>query len=170
MYAPTLQSGSSDSAAGLQCIILLIIIAIAWVVLANLKSKTKNAAPYSRSITSSLPREQITKLVLDSFPKSIVTSSFNWKSSWPTSDRLAMSGYYLTNGQGCLVMLLTGIIPGALLIRFTMGPTEQVTVDFSKLQTTGELILEAQGLRAQREVNNLATKLGSSTAPATTIA
>jgi hypothetical protein len=169
MYAPVLQSGSSsDAASGLQCIILLVFIAITWAVLANLKSKTKNASAYTKTITSTLPREQIVKLVQGFFPKSIVSSTFNWKLSWPTPDKLTMSGYYLTNGQGCLAMIVTGILPGALLIRYVMGPTEQVSVDFSKFQTAGELTLEAKGLRAQQEVDNLITKLGVGNPPATT--
>lgn len=56
-------------------------------------------------------------------------------------------------------MLLTGIIPGALLIWLAMGRTETVTIDFAKFQATGELILEAKGLRAKREVDNIAAKL-----------
>jgi hypothetical protein len=118
--------------------------------------------PYTQVITSPLSREHIVQLVMDAFPKSKVVSAFSWKSSWPAPDRLMVSGQYLTDGQGCLVMLLMGIIPGLLLIRFAMGKTEQVTVDFSNFPAAGQLLLEARGLRAQREVSNLAARLNGS--------
>jgi hypothetical protein len=159
MYSPIFQGTSSDTS-GLQCIIALVMLAVAWIVLANLASKTKNVMPYSRTVTTSLSRDEATKLVDSSFSKTGLTVASNWQRSWPTPDKFALSGYYLTDGQGCLAMLLTGIIPGYLLIKYVMGRTEQVTVDFSKFLGTGELTLEAKGLRAQREVSNLITKLG----------
>jgi hypothetical protein len=158
MYAPTLQ-GTSSNAGSLQCIVALAILAVVWIVLANLASKTRNASPYSRTVAVSLSREQIIRLVEGSFGRSLLSREFNWKSSWPASDRFTLSGYYLTNGQGCLVMLFTGLIPGYLLIKYAMGPSERVTLDFSKFQNTGELTLEALGLRAQREVDNLIHQL-----------
>ena len=160
MYAPLLQSSSTNAITTLQCVYLIVAIIIAAIVLVNLASKTKNAPPYSRAVTTTLPREEVVKLVEHSFPKSIVISSFNWKSSWETPERMAIAGYYVTNGQGCLVMILTGIIPGALLIWLAMGRTEKVIVDFAKFQGTGKLTLEAKGLRARREVDTLAPKLG----------
>jgi len=160
LYAPMYQSTSSD-ATGLQCIIGIVILIVAAVVLASLASKTKNAAPSSRAITTSLSREQATELVKSHFPKSMLPSTYDWKISSPTPDRLTLSGYYLTTGQGCLVLLLTGIIPGDLFMRLLMGRTEQVTIDFSKLQDEGKLTFEAKGLRAQREVNKLADELGA---------
>jgi len=40
-----------------------------------------------------------------------------------------------------------------------MGRTETVKVDFSKLQSTRQLTLEAKGIRAQREVDKLVNKI-----------
>ena len=149
---------SSDTS-GLQCIVILVILGIAGAVLWGIASRSKNASPVSQTLKTSLPREQIVKLIEKALPKSIVTSSFNWKLSWPTSDTLLLSGYYLTNGQSCLVLILTGIIPGALLIWLLMGQSEKIKIDFSKLQSTGELVLEAQGLRAQQEADKLVDRI-----------
>jgi hypothetical protein len=160
MFSPVFQSTSSDIS-GLECIFFLVILGIVALVLVNLKSQTKKALPFSRTAQTSLSREQAVKLTEESFPKSVVVSSFNWKPSWPTADKLSLDGYYLTNGQSCLVMILTGIIPGALLIWLAMGRTEQVIVDFSKFQGTGQLTLEAKGLRAQQEVVRLVAKLAA---------
>jgi hypothetical protein len=158
MFSPIFQRASSDTS-GLQWIMALVILVIAWVVLANLNSKTKRATPYSRTITTAYTRDQIVNLTEAAFPKSLISKSFNWQSSWLTADRFALSGYYLTNGQGCLTLLITGIIPGYLAIKFAMERSEQIVIDFSRLPDTGELTLEAQGLRAQREVNRLADKI-----------
>lgn len=158
MYSPVLQSSSPD-ASGLQCIIALVVLAVVGIVLANLASKTKNAAPYSRKVATSLPREQIIKQVERALPKSLVGREFNWKPAWLTADKFTLSGYYLTNGQGCLVMFLTGLIPGYLFIKHLMGRSEEIVVDFSKFEEAGELTLEALGLRARREVDKLANKL-----------
>ena len=158
MYSPIFQDTSVDSS-GLQCIITLVVLAVVWIVLARLASKTKKTSPYSQTATTSLSKEQVTKLVDKSFPRGGLIVTSDWKRSWPTDDRLVLSGYYLTTGQGCLTYLFTGIIPGFLLIKFVMRRTEQVTVDFSRFESTGELTLEAKGIRAQREVDNLVSKL-----------
>ena len=164
MYSPILQSTSSD-ASGLQCIIALVIMGVAWIILANLASKTKNASLYAQTVTTTLPREQIINLIERTFPKSLISREFNWKSSWPTSERLAWSGYYLTNGQGCLTLLLTGLIPGYLLVKYAMGRTEEVVIDFSNFEETQELRLEAIGLRARHEVDQLIQRLGMQKSP-----
>lgn len=159
MYEVVMQSSSSDSNMGLGCLTILVMVAIAWAVLAKLASMSKQAMPSTQVITSSLARERIVQLVLEAFPKSKVVSDFSWEPAWPTSERLTVSGQYLTDGQGCLVMLLMGIIPGLLMIRFAMGKTERVSVDFSSFQATGQLSLEASGLRAQKEIGKLVTRL-----------
>lgn len=41
-----------------------------------------------------------------------------------------------------------------------MERSEEVTVDFSEFESTGQLTLRAKGLRAQREVDKLADRLG----------
>jgi len=158
MYAPMLQSNTSD-ASGIQCIVFLVILFVVAVVLGYLASKTKSAPLYSEKITTSLSREEAKKIIKSHFPKNIVSSAFNWKSSWSTDEKLVLSGYYLTSGQGCATMLLTGIIPGYFLIKSIMGRSEEVVVDFSKHSTSGELTLEAKGLRAQQEVDKLIYKL-----------
>jgi len=161
MQSPIFQSTSSDDVvfSAIQCIVVLAILVIAWIVLTNLASKTKNASSYTRTIMTSLSREEVTDLVEHSFSKIGLTVAANWKRSWEGPDRLVLSGYYLTDGQGCLTMLLTGIIPGYLLIKYVMGRTETVKVDFSKLQSTRQLTLEAKGIRAQREVDKLVNKI-----------
>lgn len=164
MYSPMLQSTSSDGAS-VQCIIALVILAVAWIILASLASKTKSAPLYAQIVTTALPRQQIVNLAERSFPKSLVSREFNWKSSWPTPDRLALSGYYLTNGQGCLTLLLTGLIPGYLLVKYVMGRTEEVVIDFSNFEESQELRLEAMGLRAQRELDQLIQRLGMEKSP-----
>jgi len=160
MYSPILQSTSSDGSE-LQCLFMVVVLVAAWILLATLAAKTKNAPPYSRTITTPLPREQIVNLAERSFPKSLVSREFNWKSSWSTPNRFAWSGYYLTNAQGCLALLLTGLIPGYLLIKAVMGRTEEVVIDFSSFEETQHLTLEAKGLRAQREVAQLINRLGT---------
>lgn len=159
MNAPFYRSSASDAANMLQCAYLIVAVIIGAIILVALARRTKNAPLYSRVVPTPLSRNEIIKLVEHYFPKSIVVSSFDWRLAWVTPERLAVTGYYVTNGQGCLIMLLTGIIPGALLIWLAMGRTETVTIDFAKFQATGELILEAKGLRAKREVDNIAAKL-----------
>jgi hypothetical protein len=140
---------------------MIVILAIAWAVLAGLNSNTKKAPPYSRTVTTPLSREQVINFVERSIPKSIISKSFNWQSSWQTSDKFAMSGHYLTNGQGCVTLLLTGIIPGYLIIKFAMERSEEMAIDFSKFEDAGELQLDAKGLRARREVEKLAERLAN---------
>jgi len=158
IYATPIFQRASSNASGLQCIIALVILGVAWAVLANLNSKTKNTAPYSRTVTTSFTREQIINLVERAFPKSMISKGFNWEPSWPAPHKFTMSGYYLTNGQGCLTLLLTGIIPGYLVLKLAMERSEEVAVDFAEFES-GQLTLGAKGLRAQREVDKLADRL-----------
>lgn len=142
--------------------VVALVIAIAIVVvLIVLAGRTKKAAPVSRVVTTRFSRDQVVQVIEQHFPRSAIAKSFNWQMTWPTPNRLVITGYYLTNGQGCLVLLLTGILLGALIIWLAMGRSEQIVVDFSRFEGAQELTLEAKGLRAQKEVGILAAKLGA---------
>jgi hypothetical protein len=158
IYLPFFQQASSD-ASGAQCLVVIISLVLVWIVLASLTAKTKKAEPYTRTVQTSRSREEVVKLVEGFFPKSFISSAFNWQRAWPVSDKLTLSGYYLTDSQGCLTLLITGLLPGYFLIKYAMGRTEEVAIDFSGFQDSGELTLEAKGLRAQREIDRLVGKL-----------
>ena len=159
MYALALQYSSQDGT-GLTCLIGIIVLIIVGIILATISSKTKNAYPYNQKVTTSLPRDQIVEIAKKHFPKSIISKSFNWESLWIGDHRFELKGYYLNNSQGCFTLLITGIIPGYLLIRLLMERTETVTIDFSEMEASGEITLAAKGLRARQEVDGLAQELG----------
>jgi hypothetical protein len=141
------------------------VIAAVWIILARMASKTKEASPYAQTVTTSLSREQVSEQVEESFPRGGLVLTSSWERSSPTDDRLELSGYYLGTGGGCLTYLVTGIVPGYLLIKYLMGRTEQVAVDFSALETTGEVAVRAAGLRGREKAVELVRKLASPESP-----
>ena len=160
MYAPTYQS--DPDLLGAQCIVALVIFGIVWAALALVSARTKRVEPYSQEVQTALSREQVTEVIKGSFPKSWISKNLNWTIQ-VSKDQIVASGYYLSNGQSCLVLLLTGLVLGYVAIMLAMKQTEEVTVDMAALEERGMLILHAQGLRARKLVDNLIEKLDAAT-------
>lgn len=147
--APLAQS-SSNGAIGLQCVIFLLIIGGAIFVLLNLKAKTQDAPPLSRRIQTGFAPPVIMQMARDTYRGYSITGN-------PSS--LLLSGMYLTTGQTLLLLLLTGIIPGALLYYFLLGRTEELIIDTSRWEEYGHVTLNARGIRAIERAQNLISKL-----------
>lgn len=146
---PTAQS-SSDGIVWIQCLCFLVLFGGAILILLNLKSKTQNATPLSRTIQTGFAPPTIQQLAREAYRG--YTANAN-----PGS--IAFSGSYLSTGQIILLLLLTGLIPGALLYYFLMGRTEQLILDARRWQENGEVTLNARGIRAIERAHNLISKL-----------
>lgn len=142
----------------LQCLLPLAIMAIVWFALFEARKKSRQAPMQSLTLPTKLSRQEIAKIVNNSLPRSLISSAFNW-SVQSIRDELRISGYYLTNGLGCLVLLVTGIIPGYLLLLLTRDETESVTIDFSSLEDTGLVKVITAGSHAQKITEKLIPKL-----------
>jgi hypothetical protein len=168
MFTPVPQYASSSDGSMLQCTVMLGILLVVGFALYSLNSRTENAPMYSRTVVTSLPRERVLEIIKKAFPRSIISKRFNWDSvqlAYISTERSEASipGYYLSNGQGCLVLLITGLIPGYLLLYSIMKQTEKVTVSLSNLAEAGEITFEAKGLRAQKLVDKLVEQLQTQT-------
>jgi hypothetical protein len=92
--------------------------------------------------------------VNEMFPKgSWVSSSFGWKRDSNTENILVLSRNYFSPEQGCLLYLVTGLLPGVLILSL-MGRTEKVTVGMAALETNNEIVVKGQGLRGREGPSN----------------
>jgi hypothetical protein len=97
--------------------------------------------------------------VNEMFPKgNWISSSFGWKRDSSTADILVLSRNYSSPEQGCLLYLVTGLLPGVLILSL-MGQTEKVTVGMSALETNNEIMVKGQGLRGREQAEQLVGKL-----------
>jgi hypothetical protein len=145
-----------DNVALLITIIAAGIIAVIMIVR---NQRTKNAPPRSKTIQTSLTRDQIVEIAERHFPKSIIISAFSWKYSWPSNDEFVAVGRSVKDSVGCLILLLTGIIFGIVLLLLFNPQSESVRIDFSRFESSGELTITAKGLRAQKEAEKLGEKI-----------
>ena len=141
-----------------QCILPLVILAIVWFALFQIKKKSRQTPTQTLTLSTELSRQEIGEIVADALPRSLISSAFNWNMH-AIRDELKISGNYLTDGQGCLVLLVTGIIPGFLLLIFTADEIELITMDFSFLEDSGLLKVTTEGPRAQQVTEKLIPKL-----------
>ena len=144
--------------ATIQCILILVVTAFFWIVLVQVRNNARQAPAHSQTLSSELSRQEIVKIVKNSLPRSLVSSAFSWDMQ-TMGDELRVAGFYITNGLGCLVLLLTGIIPGFILLLLTRDVTEVVTIDFSSLEDKGLLEVITTGSQAQKLTEKLIPKL-----------
>jgi hypothetical protein len=146
-YSPSQQS-SDNGINVFWCfwsVILIVAIAIAY----TDRDRTRKAPEYMQRLSTPLLRLDLEAIVNELFPKgSWVSSSFGWKRDSNTEGILALSRNYFSPKQGCLLYLVTGLLPGVLILSL-MGRTERVTVDMSALETNNEIMVKGQGLRGR---------------------
>jgi hypothetical protein len=156
-YSPSQQS-SDDGINVFWCfwsVILIVAIAIAY----TDHDRTRKAPEYTQRLSTTLPRPDLEAIVNEMFPKgSWVSSSFGWKRDSNTEGILALSRNYFSPEQGCLLYLVTGLLPGVLILSL-MGRTERMTVDMSALATNNEIMVKGQGLRGREQAEQLVGKL-----------
>lgn len=139
--------------------ILLVVIWIGLgIALRRLASKSRHTNPVTYTAKTKLSDDVVEELIENNIPQIIIPGFLGWKSSYPTEDTLLLTGYYLSAWEILGVLLLTGIALGIWLI-WLMGRSEKINVDYSKLQNTGEVILEASGLRAQQATKKIVDKI-----------
>lgn len=148
---PAAQSGS-DGSSIFVCLFYLVWFGGIILILMNLKSKTNNATPLSRTIQTGFAPPVIQQMAREQYRGYSVTANPN---------TMIFKGSYLTTGQIILLLLLGGIIPGALLYYFLMGRTEELTIDTLRWQEQGNVTLNARGIRAIERAHALISKLES---------
>ncbi len=156
-YSPSQQS-NDDGTNAICCLWLLILIVAVAIAVAN-HNRTRQAPEYRQQLSTALLRPALEAIVNEMFPKgSWVSSSFGWKRDSNPEDILVLSRNYFSPEQGCLLYLLTGLLPGVFIISL-MGRTEKVTIDMSALATSNEIVVKGQGLRGREQAEQLVGKL-----------
>jgi hypothetical protein len=137
------------------------ILIIAVVVAVAARNRTRKVPDYTRRLSTALPRMALEAIVNEMFPKgSWVSSSFGWRRDSNTEGILVLSRNYFSSEQGCLLYLLTGLLPGVLIISL-MGRTEKVIIDMSALGPNNEIVVKGQGLRGREKAEQLVGKLAT---------
>lgn len=105
-------------------------------------------------------REAVLAQIARTFPRSWISRRFNWECS-ERSNQITYDGYYLPNSLGCLILLLTGIIPGFIILYLVARKTEHVTFFFNNFDEDGIINVEARGTLSKQIVQQLSLQLAS---------
>ena len=156
MFSMALQS-TSDSTGTLQCLVIIVIWVAVGIWLASISSKSKQASIYSETARTTLARDEVEKLAYQVTSKKPIFNG--WKRKKVEPDRFVIYGYPLGMGQGCLGLLLTGILPGFIIMAVVMKQSERVTLDFSNFDDTGEVMVRAEGIMTKEPAVQLVRRL-----------
>lgn len=153
------QQYDDNEGSGLTCLIWSVTLIVVVVIAVAARNRTRKAPEYTQQLSTALPRPDLEAIVNEMFPKgNWISSSFGWKRDSSTADILVLSRNYFSPEQGCLLYLVTGLLPGVLILSL-MGQTEKVTVGMSTLETNNEIMVKGQGLRGREEAEQLVGKL-----------
>lgn len=152
-----MESSGVENWQGYLCLGSLVFIAL----LVFLTRRSESASVYKTTMQMKQSRLDVQKLIDRAFPRSLISKRFNWQKREGKNSRLDYYGYYLPNDLGCLILLLTGIIPGYIILYFVAKQTEHVAFSFDDFDSEGIIRVEARGLLASRIARQLAQQVAT---------